>query len=351
MGNFFDGPVIIFIIYAFIYLTFLYIKINNNITGKKHLSNTNSSRIFSIMKTEIFISFITLFFIGFLNIFNVHFLSWIIALTIIILSIYNFFQKYYVIFELNNKNTNNQETNETEITEDISNEEGNIDSNVNDLSDNILSDTDSTNIEKRINRDIIRKEFYDKVDNIYEMNTIEENKYDLSNNNIKYHIVNHELKMPSFYNPINYILKNLINNNFDDELSSYLYPNYNTTNYNTYNYNTTNYNIPNYNRANYNRPNYNRPNYNSIKYNNPINRTLNIPNFDNTNSKRSYNDKYDSSFYMDEIINYKNANFQKAKDLLTIQNPNISDIEINKYLDIEWKNLSDAEKSVWIKNT
>ena len=54
---------------------------------------------------------------------------------------------------------------------------------------------------------------------------------------------------------------------------------------------------------------------------------------------------------MDEIINYKNANFQKTKDLLTKNNPNISDIEINKYLDIEWKNLSEAEKSVWKKNT
>ena len=40
MGNFFDGPVIIFIIYIFIYLTFLYIKLSNNITGK-NLNYTN----------------------------------------------------------------------------------------------------------------------------------------------------------------------------------------------------------------------------------------------------------------------------------------------------------------------
>merc|ERR1712196_623656 len=47
-----------------------------------------------------------LFFIGFLNIFNVQFLAWIISIAIILLSIYIFFQKYYILFELNNKKLN-----------------------------------------------------------------------------------------------------------------------------------------------------------------------------------------------------------------------------------------------------
>jgi hypothetical protein len=317
MGNFFDGPVIIFIIYAFIYLTFIYIKLNNNITGKKHLSYTNSSRIFSIMKIEIIITFITIFFIGFLNIFNVHFLSWIISITIIILSIYVFFQRYYVIFELNNKKLNERENIKQESIE-----QSNTNSNINDLSDNNLND-----INQRIDRDEIRKNFYDKVDNIYGLNTIEKNKYDLSNNNIKYQLVNHEIKMPSFYNPINYILKNLINNNFDNNFDNNFNNNFN----NELNY----YIYPN-----------NNPNFN-----NPVNRILNIPNYNNTDAKITYDNRYNNEFFMDEIIKYKNAKFQETKDLLTIQEPNISDIEINKYLDIEWKNLSDAEKSVWKKNT
>ena len=324
MGNFFDGPVIIFIIYIFIYLTFLYIKLSNNITGKRHLNYTNYSRIFSIMKTEIMISFITLFFIGFLNIFNVHFLAWIIAITIILLSIYIFFQKYYILFELNNKKLNEHKNIEQESIE-----QSNVNSNINDLSDNDLND-----INKRINRDEIRKKFYDKVDNIYGLNTIEKNKYDLSNNNIKYQLVNHELKMLSFYNPINYILKNLINNNFDNELNFYVYPNLVNNNNNNNNYRYVK-------DVNNNNNNNNNNNYNYI----------NTRNYDTNKSKTSYSDKYDNLYYMDEIINYKNANFQKTKDLLTKNNPNISDIEINKYLDIEWKNLSEAEKSVWKKNT
>lgn len=311
MGNFFDGPVIIFIIYVSIYLTFLYIKLNNNIGKKNKLNYINSSRIFSIMKIEIIISFITLFFIGFLNIFNLHFLAWIISITIIILSIYIFFKKYYIIFELNNQKSNRQKPIKQETIKHET-----INSNINDLSNNDLN-----NINERINRDEIRKKFYDKVDNIYGLNTIEEKKYDLSNNNIKYQLVNHELKMTSFYNPINYILKNLINNNvdnnfdnnFNNELNYYIYPN------------------------------------NNPKYNNPINRTLNIPNYNNSATKITYDNRYDNEFYMDEKLNYKDAKFQKTKDLLSKTNPNISDIEINKYLDIEWKNLSDAEKSIWKK--
>ena len=129
--------------------------------------------------------------------------------------------------------------------------------------------------------------------------------------------------MPSFYNPINYILKKLINNSFDNrfdnnfnnELNYYIYPN-------------------------------NNPNYN-----NPINRRLNIPNYNNRDVKISYDNRYNSEFYMDEKLNYKDAKFQTTKDLLSKKNPNISDIEINKYLDIEWKNLSDSEKSIWKKYT
>ena len=99
-----------------------------------------------------------------------------------------FFQKYYILFELNNKKLNEHKNIKQETIK-----QSNVNSNINDLSNNDLND-----INKRINRDEIRKKFYDKVDNIYGLNTIEENKYDLSNNNIKYQLVNHELKMPSF---------------------------------------------------------------------------------------------------------------------------------------------------------
>jgi hypothetical protein len=83
------------------------------------------------------------------------------------------------VFGLDSEN-NNLST--KKITKDISN---------NAITENeILNSQESTSNNNRIDRDNLRKTFYDNVDSYYDLSYNKKHAYDLSNNPVKYNIVN-----------------------------------------------------------------------------------------------------------------------------------------------------------------
>lgn len=212
----------------------------------------------------------------------------------------------------------------------------------------LIQDRQKTN---RIDRDEVRRDRYDDIDEIYDLSYTKEDlsnniNYDLSNNVKKFNIVNYYLnglgeKIFDFRK--NIIIKKYnekkLNENLDKQFSS-LYDNIsffpNTLNHsylNTGNLLTSKLNSLQNSKgtAKYD------PDY--ISKNKPFVASKVLE------KATSYEDKYESEM-MDKangFINYKNYRFNKLKQ----ENPNVKEMNLIKTINLEWKNKSDALKRDW----
>jgi len=159
------------------------------------------------------------------------------------------------VFGLDSENKN---LNTKKITKDISN---------NAITENeILNSQESTSNNNRIDRDNLRIQFYDKIDNYYDLSYNKKHAYDLSNNPVKYNIVNNLINYFGEYAFVrNIITSDLFNKIFSNSLAT------NSELLNKYNENRMSSNleeinlIANYNLIN-NRNNRSDTSNNELKY-------------------------------------------------------------------------------------
>jgi hypothetical protein len=159
------------------------------------------------------------------------------------------------VFGLDSENNNLSTKN---ITKDISN---------NAITENkILNSQESTSNNNRIDRDNLRKTLYDNVDNYYDLSYNKKHAYDLSNNPVKYNIVNNLINYFGEYAFVrNIVTSDLFNKIFSNSLAT------NSELLNKYNENRMSSNleeinlIANYNLIN-NRNNRSDTSNNELKY-------------------------------------------------------------------------------------
>jgi hypothetical protein len=187
------------------------------------------------------------------------------------------------VFGLDSENKN---LNTKKITKDISN---------NAISENeILNSQESTSINNnRIDRDNLRIKFYDKIDSYYDLSYNNKDAYDLSNNPVKYNIVNNLINYFGEYAFVrNIVTSDLFNKIFSNSLAT------NSELLNKYNENRMSSNleeinlIANYNLIN-NRNNRSDSSNNELKYDH-----LNLNSYD-VHKTKAYIDsmsKYDHKF-------------------------------------------------------
>jgi hypothetical protein len=186
------------------------------------------------------------------------------------------------VFGLDSENKN---LNTKKITKDISN---------NAITENeILNSQESTSNNNRIDRDNLRIKFYDKIDNYYDLSYNKKHAYDLSNNPVKYNIVNNLINYFGEYAFVrNIITSDLFNKIFSNSLAT------NSELLNKYNENRMSSNleeinlIANYNLIN-NRNNRSDTSNNELKYDH-----LNLNSYD-VHKTKAYIDsmsKYDHKF-------------------------------------------------------
>jgi hypothetical protein len=152
----------------------------------------------------------------------------------------------------------NKDLNTKKITKDISN---------NTITENeILNSQEYTSNNNRIDRDNLRKTLYDNVDNYYDLSYNKKHAYDLSNNPVKYNIVNNLINYFGEYAFVrNIITSDLFNKIFSNSLAT------NSELLNKYNENRMSSNleeinlIANYNLIN-NRNNRSDTSNNELKY-------------------------------------------------------------------------------------
>jgi hypothetical protein len=154
----------------------------------------------------------------------------------------------------------NKDLNTKKITKDISN---------NAITENeILNSQESTsnNNNNRIDRDNLRIKFYDEIDNYYDLSYNKKHAYDLSNNPVKYNIVNNLINYFGEYAFVrNIVTSDLFNKIFSNSLAT------NSELLNKYNENRMSSNleeinlIANYNLIN-NRNNRSDSSNNELKY-------------------------------------------------------------------------------------
>jgi len=186
------------------------------------------------------------------------------------------------VFGLDSEN-NNLST--KKITKDISN---------NAITENeILNSQEYTSNNNRIDRDNLRKTFYDNVDSYYDLSYNKKHAYDLSNNPVKYNIVDNLINYFGEYAFVrNIVTSDLFNNIFSNSLAD------NSELLNKYNENRISSNleeinlIANYNLIN-NRNNRSDSSNNELKYDH-----LNLNSYD-IHKTKAYIDsmsKYDHKF-------------------------------------------------------
>lgn len=152
---------------------------------------------------------------------------------------------------------------------------------------------DKFNSVERIDRNKDRKKFYDKVEDVYNLNSPVEDLYDLSNNPIKYNIVDR--------------LINIFGENFFTyKVSSFL-----------------NINYP-FNNVNYNKGTYTNKN----------------------NDFESYKKKYSETYLLDGQLLFRLNKYQKTKE----KYPSYSETSINRIIDDEWNNLTAEQQHRWNNN-
>ena len=160
---------------------------------------------------------------------------------------------------------------------------------------------DRYNSVDRIDRNSHRRDFYDKVEDVYNLNSPENDLYDLSNNPIKYSIVDK--------------LVNIFGENFFiQKVSLFL-----------------NINYPFYN-ANYNKGIY--------TYEPSITKLSNNTDFE------SYEKKYNETYLLDGQLLFRIYKYRKIKE----KYPTYSEISINRIIDDEWNNLTPEQQLRWNKN-
>ena len=187
--------------------------------------------------------------------------------------------------------------------------------------------------ENRIDRDKIRHTFYDNVDNYYDLSYNDKydlsynDKYDLSNNPTKYFIVNNLVNYFAEYSFVqNIINSRLYNTIFSNNLSN------NSTLDNALLYNkyiqsrSTSRELPVINM--------------SVSKNNPNNNTK-------TNDFTSYSDKYSDENKLDCFILFKSNKYANVKQELMKTNPQITDAQIDKKIELMWNNLLATEQDTW----
>ena len=136
----------------------------------------------------------------------------------------------------------------------------------------------------RIDRDVKRMDLYDRVEYIYNLNSNKKDLYDLSNNPIKYNIINE--------------LINPVGDNYFARKNSLFNSNNNFIYYNT----------------------------NNLTHQGISLQLEDILRLDNDSDFESYGKKYDSSYNLDGQLLFKDSIYQNIKNIL----PNESSITINK---------------------
>ena len=179
---------------------------------------------------------------------------------------------------------------------------------------------DKFNSVERIDRDEKRQELYNKVDNFYDLSSNKEDKYDLSDNIVKYTIID------SLLNKFdeNYFINSIRNSRLFNFASgnSYNYPN-SYTQYGRGTYNTS------YSKT--------TPDY-----------EVRLDRMDGSDFE-SYDKNYTEEYLLDGYLKFAKAKYNIAKNDLLENNPGttITDVSVNKEVQRRWDALTDIEQQTW----
>lgn len=160
--------------------------------------------------------------------------------------------------------------------------------------------------DKKIDRDYQRKKLYDEIEEKFDLNSHDDNKYDLTNNPIKYNLVDNYINFDKYFDS-NYMLYNFNRNNI-------------------FTSNIINYKIP---FLNINDLNDLTKSVRTIK---PIKQ-----------NDLSYKTKYNSTYLLDGKLLYTDFMYNKLKK----DNPNREDNDINDEISNLWNELSESERTKW----
>jgi hypothetical protein len=191
---------------------------------------------------------------------------------------------------------------------------------------------DKFNSVKRIDRDDLRDDLYDKIDEVYDLSFNKKNDYDLSHNPVKFSIVNKLLNV--FGESI--FINNIINSRLFNDIFN------NNNNYNNLiDNNLTNSIVPpggvydNFYR--------NQPQSLKLKPEYEI-RADRMDGTDFESYAKDYNE-----YLLDGQLLYQQSKFSSVKDEMKKLNPNVTEVEIDKEIEKRWNNLSAAEQHTWNK--
>ena len=193
------------------------------------------------------------------------------------------------------------------------------DPNETELQSKVKDASNNLPITNRIDRDEIRDNLYDKIGNYYDLSNNEEDKYDLSNNATKYFLV--DSLVNDFGN--NYFINSIRNS----KLFNFMFGSSITT---------SNSNIRLGTRPNIDYgsgPSYLKPEY-----------EIREDHMEGSDFE-SYGKKYDETYFMDGYLIYKQSEYNKVKN--AFNDPNVSDMSINKAIEANWNQLTEADKQVY----
>lgn len=167
------------------------------------------------------------------------------------------------------------------------------------------------NTVERIDRNKHRRKLYDKVEDVYNLNSPVEDLYDLSNNSIKYTVINK--------------LINVFGENFFTyQVSLFLNKNYPFKNSNFSHYSNSSITS----KIN--------PDY-EVRLDNT---------YDDGSDFESYEKKYDETYLLDGQFLFRRNKYAETKK----KYPNKDDIFINRVIDNEWNNLTATQQKRWNSN-
>jgi hypothetical protein len=149
---------------------------------------------------------------------------------------------------------------------------------------------------ERIDRDKIRKNLYDDIYGYYDLSYNQDNKYDISKNSLKYHVVDNLVN--DYGN--NYFINSLMNS----EWSSYF----------------------------------------TIMSDNITNLFSNGLSISSSSNNYSYEDKYDDT---QRYFKYYDAKHDEIKEELLKKNSNIEQSIIDKEIERQWNGLTEEEKKIY----
>jgi hypothetical protein len=188
---------------------------------------------------------------------------------------------------------------------------------------------DRFNSVERVDRDQLREDLYFKIDNLY----------DLSNN----YLIDGNLDIS--YNPIRYYLANTFINIFGEQIFID-----NNKNSRLFNFIFSGYNIGYKSKGDNNMSYIEYSQNNTTNPINKVNKDYDISysiNNQNKSNNNSYTEDYQDTYLLDGFLLFKQYKYNSVKDSLTNTNPDITDDEIDKFIENEWNNLSAAEQNNW----